>query len=140
MLILDSEKKDLQIAKKDLQIKINDLEKDINIAKERNEALKKQLDEIHSITLSEKHEKILIAVASYSGQYSEILGQVAEMSEQEATSKLNYLSSLGLLHYKTGRLKDPNEPKKIPKTVNIWFVSQPGHAYIKAHNLNDKIA
>lgn len=139
ILIIDSEKKDLQISAKDLQIKINDLEKDINVANERNESLKKRLDEIHSVTLSEKHEKVLIAVASYSGHHSAALAQVTGMSEQETTSKLNYLSSMGLLHYQTGGLKDPNEPRSFPKAVSIWFVSKPGHAYIRAHNLNDKI-
>ncbi len=140
MLILDSERKDLQIQNKDLQIKINDIEKEINIAKNKNTELQRKINDIHNVTLSEKHEKVLITVASYSGQHAALFADILKISELEAITKLNYLSSLELLHYREAGLKDPSNPKKFPKPVQIWFVSKLGHAYIKAHNMNDKIA
>jgi FtsZ-binding cell division protein ZapB len=130
---LKSENEVLKNKTIDLELKNNDIKKEKNICQAR-------LDKIHSITLNEKHEKVLIAVASYSGQYSVVLAQITGLSEQETKSKLNYLSSLGLLHFKAGSLKDQDNPKLFPKAVNIWFVSGPGHSYIKAHNLNEKIA
>jgi len=116
----------------DLELKNNDIEKEKSICQAR-------LNEIHRITLNENHEKVLIAVATYSGQYSLPLAQAAGLPEQETTSKLNYLSSLGLLHFKPGFLHDQNNPRRITKSVSMWFLSNEGHAYIKAHDLNDKI-
>ena len=138
-LILDSKTKEFEIANKDLQIKLNDKDKEITVANERTKLIQKELDKINDVALNENHTKVLIAVASYSGQYSKVISQVTSLSEQETTAKLNYLSSLGLLHFKTGSLADPNDHKKFPKAVSMWFVSQPGHAYIKANSLNDKI-
>ena len=139
LLILDSEKKDLQIANKDLQIQINDLDKEIDIANKKSEALQKQLDDIHSITISENHEKILLAVANYSGQHPGVFSQIVHMSEQEVSAKLTYLNSLNLLHYREAVLKDQENPKGFGRPIKIWFISKPGHAYIKAHKLNDQI-
>jgi hypothetical protein len=130
--ILESENSELKSFIKKLETEKFNIEKEKNICQTR-------LDKIHSITLNENHEKVLIAVASYSGQYSAVLAQVTGLSEQEVTSKLNYMSSRGLLHFQTRYLKEKDSPKLFPKEVSVWFVSGPGHAYIKAHNLNDKI-
>lgn len=140
MLILDSEKKDIQIANKELQLRINDLEKEVRIANERSDHLQKILDEVHSITLNENHEKVLVAVASYSGQHSAVLANTTGLSEAETTAKLNYLSSLNLLHFQHGMLTDTSNPKPSHKSVSLWFVSKTRRAYVKAHNLNIKIA
>lgn len=122
-----------------LKEKIKNLESEkLGIAKEKN-ICQARLNEIHSITLNEKHEKVLIAVASYSGQYSAALAQVTGLPEQEVVSKLNYMSSRGLLHYQTRYLKEKDSKKLFGKEVSIWFVSGPGHAYMNAHNLIEKI-
>lgn len=116
----------------DLELKVNKIEKEKNICQAR-------LEEIHRITLNENHEKVLIAVASYSGQYPAVLAQVTGLSEQEVTSKLNYMSSRRILHYQTRYLKEKDSKKLFGQEVSVWFVSDAGHAYMNAHNLVEKI-
>jgi FtsZ-binding cell division protein ZapB len=117
----------------DLELKNNDIEKEKSICQAR-------LDEIHSIILNENHEKILIAVASYSGQHPATFASFSCMSEQETTVKLNYLYSLGLVLSQPGFIKNQNSQKNFSNPVTMWILSNKGHAYIKAHNLNSKIA
>ncbi|MCI5210782.1 MAG: hypothetical protein D3910_18790 [Candidatus Electrothrix sp. ATG2] len=137
---LENENSSLKTKISVLEDEIQDLKSEKLCIEEEKSSCQAQLAEIHSVTLSEKHEKVLIAVASYSGHHSAVLAHAAGLSEQETVSKLNYLSSLEMLHFKTGGLADPSNPKSFPKAVSIWFVSGPGHAYIKSHDLNKKIA
>lgn len=117
---------------------IENLKASLNQERNKNEVLEQQLRVIHSITLNENHEKVLIAVAKFSGQPPETFARATGLSKEEITAKLNYLSSLRLLHFRSGFVVVQDDGKR--SSVDIWFVSDLGHTYIKAHNLNDKIA
>jgi regulator of replication initiation timing len=139
--IIDLEKENASLKSENFVLKdqIKNLESEkLSLEKEKN-VCKKRLNEIHSITLNENHEKILVAVASFSGQYPAVIAQVTGLSEQEVFSKLNYMSSRRLLHYQTRYLKEKDSNKLFGKEVSIWFVSDLGHAYMNAHNLIEKM-
>lgn len=140
LIDLENENESLESENAVLKSQINDLQKQKTEITKDKEVCQAQLDKIHSICLNENHEKVLISVASHSGQYPEVLSKVSGLSVQEVTAKLNYLSSLGLLHYQVRYLIDQNQKPFSSREVNIWFISKPGHAYIKANNLNEKIA
>ena len=131
--ILETENSELKTLTKKLESEKLAIEKEKNICQAR-------LNEIHRITLNEKHEKILITVASYSGQHPAAFAFYSGLSEQEATEKLNYLFSLGLVLSQHGLIKDQDNPRNLSKPVTMWILSNKGHAYIKSHNLNDRIS
>lgn len=130
--VLESENAKLKLLVDQLEVEKLKIEKEKNICQAR-------LDEIHKIILNENHEKILIAVASYSGQHPSAFASYSGLSEKEAIVKLNYLYSLGLVLSQPGFMKTQNNGKCSSVPVTMWILSNKGHAYIKAHNLNSKI-
>lgn len=131
--VLEGENSKLKLLVEQLEAQILRIEKEKRICQAH-------LDDIHKIVLNENHEKVLISVASYSGNYSAAFAQATGIPEQEVVSKLNYLLSFGLLLRDHGFIKENNGNKTFSKPVTTWLLSNKGHAYIKAHNLNNKIA
>jgi len=131
--VLEGKNAKLKLLVEQLEAEKFKIEKEKNICQAR-------LGEIHKIVLNETQEKILIAVASYSGQHPATFAHYLRMSEQETTEKLNYLYSLGLLLSQPGFIKDKNSHRSFSHPTTMWIVSNKGHAYIKAHDLNSKIA
>ncbi len=78
------------------------LKSDMENVKQENRICQERLNHIHSVTLNENHERVLLAVANYSGQPPGVFAQATGLSKENVTAKLNYLSSLGLLHFRSG--------------------------------------
>jgi predicted ArsR family transcriptional regulator len=120
-----------------LESEIQQLESEKLRIEEEKSVCQAHLDKIHNVSLNKKYEKILITIASHSGQRAQIISQHSGITENEVSEKLNYLETLHLVTQKRGGVKNPNGG--FPLAVQVWYLSEQGHVYINANELHSEI-
>jgi len=138
IIALETENKSLNDENAVLKIKLEESE-------QQRRTLEKQIEqkliESHEDSLTEKYEKVLLAVAIKSGSETSVIEKYLGMSETETSEKLSYLASLKFVN-KDLPLKpvvDPITNKEFLKPFDSWTVIENGINYMRSHDLLSKI-
>lgn len=124
--ILESKNAESQAKIIALEQSDNNLRSDLQKAHQEIGRLNNIILEYHKFSLSEKHEKVLLAVAIKSGRDAFTLAEYAELTEPETLEKLSYLSTKNFV---IGSFSSPK----------TWTVMPEGHRYLSVKKLIDKI-
>lgn len=124
-----------------LRSEIDNLKVCLNQERNKSASLDQQLRIIHSINLNEKHQSVLVAVASKSGSDTACIAEYAGLPECEALEKLSYMESQHLVHrgHRHRTVPDPDKPRGIQQQFFTWTVLSRGHHCIIALGLQEKI-